>query len=67
MANESVRRALELAKQGDANAMEEVRAWQRGQREANRRVEELKLRLLQLSEKHWEQSINILKGWLDKG
>ncbi len=67
MANESVRKALELAKKGDTSAMEEVRTWQKNQRETTRRVEELKLRLLQLSEKHWEQSINIIKNWLDKG
>ncbi len=65
MANESVRK-IEQAISGDSAAMEELKALKKKQRETSRRVEELKLRLLQLSEKHWDQSINILKGWLDK-
>ncbi len=66
MANESVRKTFEQAVAGDPAAVEELKAWKKKQRETSRRVEELKLRLLQLSEKHWDQSINIIKGWLDK-
>ncbi len=66
MANESVHKALEQAIAGDANALEEVRNWRKKQKETTHRVEELKLRLFQLSEKHWDQSISIMRSWLDK-
>ncbi len=64
MTNESVLKVIALAKSGDANAMSQLKEWRKSQKESARRVEELKLRLLQLTEKHWEQSITILKSWL---
>ncbi len=66
MANESVHKTLALAKNGDAAALEEIRTWKKNQRETGRRVEELKLRLMQLTERNWDQSISIIKNWLDK-
>ncbi len=55
---------LQRAKSGDAQALQELKEWQRTQKATARRVEELRLRLLQLTEKNWEQSISIVKGWL---
>ncbi len=66
MVKESVRKTIEAAKAGDADALAEVRAWKKNQRESGRRVEEMRLRLLQLTEKHWEQSISIMKTWLNR-
>ncbi len=64
MANQSVPKALNVARAGDEQDLAELKALRKAQRESNLRVEELKLRLLLLSEKHWDQSISILKGWL---
>ncbi len=66
MTKESVLSTLQRAKAGDAQAMQELKDWQRTQRETARRVEELRLRLLQLTEKNWEQSISIVKNWLTR-
>ncbi len=66
MTKESVLKIMALAKNGDADALSQLKEWRKAQKETSRRVEELKLRLLQLTDKHWEQSISILKGWLVK-
>ncbi len=66
MTKEPVLNTVMRAKAGDSQALQELKEWQRTQKETSRRVEELRLRLLQLSEKHWEQSICILKGWLNR-
>ncbi len=67
MANLSERNALTAAaKQGDAQAIASLKARRKAQREASRRAEELRMRLLQLTDKHWDQTISILKGWMDK-
>lgn len=47
----------------DAPALAELRALRKAQRDAARRVEELKLRLLQLTEHNWDQTVSIIKKW----
>ncbi len=54
------------AKAGDETAIEQLKEWQKNHKQASHRVEELRMRLLQLTERHWEQSISILKGWLNR-
>ncbi len=67
MANLSERKSLTAAaKLGDEQAIASLKAQRKAQREASLRAEELRMRLLQLSEKHWDQTICILKGWMDK-
>ena len=63
MAKPSVR-SLVAGDGTDAMALAELKALRKAQRESARRVEELKLRLLQLSENHWDQTVNILKRWI---
>ncbi len=65
MAKKSERRSLEQAISGSGE-IAELKALKKKQRETGRRVEELRLRLLQLSEQHWDQSMSIIKSWLDK-
>lgn len=47
----------------DAPALAELRAQRKAQRDGSRRVEELKLRLVQLTERNWEQTVSIIKKW----
>lgn len=51
----------------DAPALAELRALRKAQKEAFRRVEELKLRLLQLTEHNWDQTVSIIKNWTKQG
>ncbi len=67
MANQSERNALvNAAKLGDAQAIATLKAMRKAHKDASRRTEELRGRLLQLTEKHWDQTISILKGWMNK-
>ncbi len=65
MANQSMLKSLAAAKAGDPQALAELKALRKAQKECSLRVEELKLRLLLLTEKHWDQSVSILKNWLN--
>ncbi len=67
MANQSELSALTAAaKQGDEQAISRLKAMRKAQKESSRRTEELRLRLLQLTDRHWEQAVSILKGWMNK-
>ena len=43
------------------------RAVVQARKESGQRVEELKLRLIVLADKHFEQSLRIIKGWMKDG
>ena len=65
MAKQPARNALtQNAAQGDVPSLAELKALRRSQREASQRVEELKLRLFQITEKHMDQAISLIKGWI---
>ena len=65
MAKQPARNALtQNATQGDVPSLAELKALRRSQREASQRVEELKLRLFQITEKHMDQAISLIKGWI---
>ncbi len=67
MANQSALKELTIAaKAGNQQALAELRALRQAQRDSARKTEELKLRLFQLTESHWDQTVNILKRWLTK-
>ncbi|MEG2172409.1 MAG: hypothetical protein RRY29_04025 [Desulfovibrionaceae bacterium] len=44
--------------------MMELKALRKNQRESSQRIEELKLRLFQISERHMDQTISIIKQWV---
>lgn len=48
----------------DAPQLAELKALRKAQRESTQRIEELKLRLFQISERHMEQAISIMKQWV---
>lgn len=48
----------------DAPQLAELKALRKMQRESSQRIEELKLRLFQISERHMEQAISIMKQWV---
>lgn len=48
----------------DTPKLAELKALRKTQREGSQRIEELKLRLFQISERHMEQAINIMKEWV---
>lgn len=49
----------------DAPSLAELKALRAAQRESSRRVEELKLRLFQMTERHMDQAIAIIKSWVN--
>lgn len=53
------------AGEGHAPSLAELRAYRHAQKETNRRVEELRLRLFRMTEQHMDQAIRIIKRWLD--
>ena len=55
--------AASVVMAGNAPSLAELRAMRKAQHDSARRVEELKLRLLQLSEQHWDQTVHIIKQW----
>lgn len=65
MAKSSARNALTPANEGaHTPLLANLKALRKTQREASQRVEELKLRLFQLTERHMEQATSIIKNWL---
>ncbi len=53
------------ADEGQTPSLAELRAFRHAQKETNRRVEELRLRLFRMTEQHMDQAIRIIKRWLD--
>lgn len=45
-------------------ALAQRRALRQAQRETNRRVEDLKLRVLRFSEQHMDQAVRLIRRWL---
>ncbi len=67
MVNQSERRALTAAAQsGNEEALANLKALRKAQKEISRRTEELRVRLLQLTNRHWDQTICIVKGWMNQ-
>ncbi len=50
--------------ENDAPSLEELRAQRRERVETNRRVEDLKLRLLRMTEQHMDQAVRLIRRWL---
>ncbi|MBQ9405994.1 MAG: flagellar M-ring protein FliF [Desulfovibrio sp.] len=48
----------------NAQKLAEIRAQRRAQRETNHRIEDLKVQLIQFTEKHMEQAVRLIKRWL---
>lgn len=48
-----------------APSLAELKALRAAQRESSQRVEELKLRLFQMTERHMDQAIAIIKSWVN--
>lgn len=44
----------------------ELKALRKAQRDASQRVEELKLRLFQISERHMDQAIALMRRWINQ-
>lgn len=44
--------------------LEEMRAQRRARRETNRRVEELKMTLLRITEHHMDHAVRLIRRWL---
>lgn len=57
-------KALSTDSDGNTPALAELRALRTAQKESTQRVEELKLRLFQMTERHMEQAISIMKSWI---
>lgn len=53
------------AGEGQTPSLADLRAYRHAQKETNRRVEELRLRLFRMTEQHMDQAIRIIKRWLD--
>lgn len=45
--------------------LSELRNLRMQQKAANQRVEELKLRLFRLTERHMEQAVSLIRRWMD--
>lgn len=61
MAKPSSKNAVNAA---DAPRLAELKALRKAQRDSTQRIEETKLRLFQMSERHMDQIISILKQWV---
>lgn len=48
----------------DAPAIAELRMLHKKKRETTRRLEELKIKIFHVTERHMDQAVSILKGWL---
>ena len=48
----------------DGPSLEELRAQRRARVQTNKRVEDLKLRLLRITESHMDQAVRIIRRWL---
>lgn len=65
MAKQPVRNARPPVAAGDTlPSLNELKALRRSQRDAAQRVEELKLRLFQITERHMDQAISLIKRWV---
>ena len=53
------------AGEGQTPSLADLRAYRHAQKETNRRVEELRLRLFRMTEQHMDQAIRIIKRWLE--
>ncbi|WP_300774690.1 flagellar M-ring protein FliF [uncultured Desulfovibrio sp.] len=53
------------ASEGNVPSLAELRAYRHAQKETNRRVEDLRLRLFRMTEQHMDQAIRIIKRWMD--
>ncbi|MBO4335732.1 MAG: flagellar M-ring protein FliF [Desulfovibrio sp.] len=63
MAQQKPNPSVRLAENG-APSLEELRAQRRERAETNRRVEDLKLRLLRITEQHMDQAVRLIRRWL---
>lgn len=50
---------------GTPPTLSELRNLRMQQRATNQRVEELKLRLFRLTERHMEQAVSLIRRWMD--
>ena len=57
----------QLAEPKKSELVQPDRAARQVRKEATQRVEELKLKLIVLADRHFEQSLRIIKGWLKNG
>ena len=57
--------ALTQAVSDTAPTLAESKALRATQRETSQRVEELKLRLFQMTEHHMDQAVSIIKSWVN--
>lgn len=57
-------KALETGRAG-APSLSDLRALRKAQKETNQRVEELKLRLFRVTEKHMDQAVSLIRRWLN--
>lgn len=49
-------------------SLAQLKALRHAQKETNRRVEELKLRLFRITEQHMDQAVRLIKRWMaDRG
>jgi hypothetical protein len=48
------------------SSLSDLKALRRAQKEINRRVEELKLLLFRISERHMEQTVSIIRRWISQ-
>ena len=55
----------QAASNTEAPTLAELRALRAAQRETSQRVEELKLRLFQITERHMDQAVSIIKTWVN--
>jgi hypothetical protein len=49
---------------GDASFLAELKARRRMQKECNQRIEELKMRIFRITERHMEQTVRLVHRWL---
>lgn len=50
---------------GLAPSLAELRALRQAQRATNQRVEELKLKLFRITERHMDQTVGLIRRWMD--
>ncbi|MDR1857004.1 MAG: flagellar M-ring protein FliF [Desulfovibrio sp.] len=54
-----------LPRGGDASSLPDGRSVRQAKKETAQRVEDLRLQLLRITEKHMDQAVRILRDWLD--
>ena len=55
----------QAASNTEVPTLAELKALRAAQRETSQRVEELKLRLFQITERHMDQAVSIIKTWVN--